>query len=191
MKALILILLVCIGLDDILADDSDITDLQAAQKATAALGASLKVELVEAMKAGGPLTAIEVCHLKATDISEAVTVETGMQVGRVSLKNRNPGNAPNDWQKAVLVDFEARKEAGEAPGSISWHENPSAENGGEFRYMKAIPTADVCLACHGEAVAQPVAEKIAALYPDDLATGYRSGDLRGAFVVTRRENSSR
>jgi hypothetical protein len=191
MKALILLMLAWLWLGDVGADDTDKTDLQAAEEATAALGASLKAELVQAMKAGGPLAAIEVCHLKAADISEVVTVETGMQVSRVSLKNRSPGNAPNDWQKAVLADFEARKQAGEAPGSINWHENPSAENGGEFRYMKAIPTAAVCLACHGEAVAQPVAEKIAALYPDDQATGYRSGELRGAFVVTRSENSSR
>ena len=51
--------------------------------------------------------------------------------------------------------------------------------------MKAIPTAPLCLQCHGEAIAPPVAEKITKLYPEDKATGFREGDIRGAFVVTK------
>jgi hypothetical protein len=191
MKTLILFFLVSLWPAGVRADSAEKTDLQEAEQATAALAASLRAELVKAMTAGGPLAAIEVCHLKAPEISSSVVVENGIHVGRVSLKNRNPDNAPSDWQQAVLLEFEARKQAGEAPGALSWQENPSAENGQEFRYMKAIPTADVCLHCHGEAVADPVAAKIAALYPEDRATGYRSGDIRGAFVVIRRTDASR
>jgi hypothetical protein len=51
--------------------------------------------------------------------------------------------------------------------------------------MKAIPTGAVCLACHGETIAPPIAAKINELYPQDQATGFREGDLRGAFVVTK------
>ena len=47
-------------------------------------------------------------------------------------------------------------------------------------------TGGLCLQCHGEAIAPPVAEKISALYPDDKATGFREGDIRGAFVVIRK-----
>jgi hypothetical protein len=32
---------------------------------------------------------------------------------------------------------------------------------------------------------QEVNERLAELYPEDTATGYAVGDLRGAFVVTR------
>ena len=51
--------------------------------------------------------------------------------------------------------------------------------------MKAIPTGGLCLQCHGTAIAPPVAEKLAELYPGDKATGFEQGDLRGAFVITR------
>ena len=51
--------------------------------------------------------------------------------------------------------------------------------------MKAIPTQPLCLACHGQEIAPPVAEKLAELYPGDKATGFEEGDLRGAFVVVR------
>jgi hypothetical protein len=56
--------------------------------------------------------------------------------------------------------------------------------------MKAIPTGGLCLQCHGKALAPPVAEKLAELYPGDKATGYEQGDLRGAFVITRQLNQA-
>ena len=46
---------------------------------------------------------------------------------------------------------------------------------------------DVCLKCHGDAesLAPEVSDRLAELYPDDRATGFAMGDLRGAFVVER------
>jgi hypothetical protein len=41
----------------------------------------------------------------------------------------------------------------------------------------------MCLACHGESLEPAVAAKLAAAYPKDQATGFRAGDLRGAFWV--------
>lgn len=52
--------------------------------------------------------------------------------------------------------------------------------------MKAIGTEEVCLTCHGAAIAPAVLEKIQALYPDDKATGFGLGDIRGAFSVSAR-----
>ena len=159
--------------------------LDQAKKATAAFAGALKSELVSAMQSGGPIEAIEVCNTRAMPIGEEVSLERGMVLTRVSLRNRNPGNAPNQWQAAVLESFEARKVAGDAPGALIWHEVAETENGKELRFMKAIPTGAICLQCHGETLAPPVAEQLAKLYPEDKATGYSEGDLRGAFVVTK------
>jgi hypothetical protein len=156
-----------------------------AKAAIAAFGTALKTELMAAMQSGGALNAIEVCSERAPAIAQSVSLEKGMHLSRVSLRNRNPGNAPNDWQAAVLRDFEARLEAGEAVESLSWKDVSDRGGQQEFRLMKAIPTAPLCLQCHGEAIAPPVAEKIAELYPEDKATGFREGDIRGAFVVTK------
>ena len=54
-----------------------------------------------------------------------------------------------------------------------------------FQYMSAIPTQKLCLGCHGKSIAPEVKAKLAELYPEDKATGFSEGDLRGAFVVTR------
>jgi hypothetical protein len=156
-----------------------------AKASVAAFASALKSELSAAMQAGGPLQAIEVCHAKAPAIAIEVSAQQGLKIGRVSERNRNPSNAPTPWQAAVLQDFESRKAAGEDPASLTWQEIAETDEGREFRFMKAIPTAPLCLACHGQTIAPPVAEKLAELYPDDRATGFSEGDLRGAFVVTR------
>ncbi len=161
------------------------TDREQAMAATAAFGKALKAELVAGMQSGGPIAAIGVCNTRAPAIAEAVSLEQGMQLSRVSLKNRNPGNAPNDWQKAVLMNFEERVEMGEDAGGLSWQETVETDQGKEYRFMKAIPTGGVCLACHGKSLAPEVEAKVAELYPDDKATGFSEGDLRGAFVVVK------
>ena len=164
---------------------SEPTDQAAAQAAIAAFGGALKAELTSAMQTGGPLNAIEVCHSRAPAIAEAVSLDRGMQLSRVSLRNRNPENEPNEWQAAVLQEFEARLASGESADALAWQEVAETDGRRQFRLMKAIPTAPLCLACHGETIAPPVAEKIAELYPADKATGFREGDIRGAFVVTK------
>jgi hypothetical protein len=156
-----------------------------ARAAIAAFAGALQAELTSAMQAGGPLNAIEVCNERAPAIAANVSVEKGMNLSRVSLRNRNPDNAPNDWQSAVLQEFETRQAAGEDLGGLVWQDVAESNGQREYRFMKAIPTAPLCLGCHGESLAPAVAEKITELYPDDKATGFREGDIRGAFVVTR------
>jgi cytochrome c553 len=51
--------------------------------------------------------------------------------------------------------------------------------------MKAIPTAAVCLNCHGTDVQPAVKKAISEYYPDDQAVGYSKGQIRGAFSFTK------
>ncbi len=58
---------------------------------------------------------------------------------------------------------------------------------GAFRCTKAIPTAaEPCLMCHGSGLDPALKAEIERLYPDDQATGFKAGELRGAFTVTIR-----
>ncbi|MFT6919058.1 MAG: hypothetical protein ACJA2G_001693 [Cognaticolwellia sp.] len=54
-----------------------------------------------------------------------------------------------------------------------------------LRYMKAIPTGGLCLACHGSKLADDVSSKVNELYPNDQATGFKLGDIRGAFTLQK------
>ncbi len=160
--------------------------IQEARSVIKAYGGTLKGELQKAMKKGGPVNALEVCHTRAPEIATAISAEKGMQIARVSLKNRNAvmGTA-NDWQTTVLQHFEERKAAGESPEQIAYAEVLSHNGQLEFRYMKAIATGKVCLKCHGTNIAPEVMSRLNELYPDDKAVGFSKGDLRGAFVVVK------
>ena len=158
---------------------------EAARAAAAEFGKRLIGELQKAMGTGGPVAAIEVCNLEAPEIGAQVSQEKGMTVRRTSLKLRQPANKPDDWELTQLQSFEQRKAAGENPATIEVGE--FVESGGKrtFRYMKAIPTAELCLTCHGSAIAPEVSARLKSLYPADAATGFKAGDLRGAFTITQ------
>jgi hypothetical protein len=145
----------------------------------------LKGELMTAMKADGPVKAIEVCNVAAPAIaSEAST--GGWTVKRTSLKLRNAKAAPDAWEKQTLEFFEAEKAKGADVSKLERAEIADAGGVPTFRYMKAIPTAaEPCLACHGGSIAEPVKAKLAQLYPQDQATGYQAGDIRGAFAISK------
>ena len=168
------------------ADEFDQQKATAESKATVmAFGSALKTELITSMKAGGPVKALAVCNLRAAPITAAMTKEKDAHVSRVSLKNRNPDNTPNDWQKAVLEEFEARAAAGEniAPmASVSVVETNGKK---QFRFLKAVPTEGACLACHGQQISPEVQARLDVLYPEDKATGYNIGEVRGAVVVVK------
>lgn len=161
-------------------------EIASAKAAIKELAEALQTELKSAMQTGGPVAAIAVCHTQAIPITQKTANEQGMLLSRVSLKNRNPSNLPNEWQTAVLEAFEQRKAAGQDIGSLAWSETVSIDGGEEFRFMKAIPTGAVCLNCHGTDISPDVSRVLTDLYPMDRATGFREGDIRGAFVATRK-----
>ena len=147
---------------------------------------TLKGELVTAMNAGGPVHAIGVCNTIAPQIAASKSEETGLNLARTSLKVRNPDNAPDAWETAVLEAFEARKAGGEPVDTIAKAEVVEGADGKrQFRFMKAIPTGEVCLKCHGAEISPEVAGRLDELYPEDRARGFALGDIRGAFTVTK------
>jgi hypothetical protein len=155
---------------------------------TKAFAVALKAELQSAMKAGGPINALQVCNTKAMGITAQVAKEKNAQLSRVSLKNRNPINVPNEWQKTVLEDFDARAAKGEDVQKMGFAEVVEKDGKKQLRFMKALPTGDLCLACHGSNLSPDLQAKLAELYPEDKATGYEKGQVRGAIVVLKDYN---
>jgi len=156
-----------------------------AKKITKAFGGELKGELKKAMKAGGPINALSICNTVANPIAEHVAKENNAIISRVSLKNRHPGNVPNDWQRAVLEDFNARAAKGEDVKKMAFSEVVEHNGKKRLRFMKASRTGGVCLKCHGTNIEADVQAKITELYPDDKATGYEKGQVRGAVVILK------
>ena len=145
----------------------------------------LKLELKAAMREGGPGNAIRVCKNKAPEIAADMSQKHNWRVARTSLKLRNPHNTPDTWEKKVLQEFEKRKAAGEEISALEHAEIVTTDGKKQFRYMKAIPTDKICLTCHGTEIEPEEAAALNELYPRDNATGFKEGDIRGAFTITQ------
>jgi hypothetical protein len=146
----------------------------------------LKGSLVSALKSGGPVEAIGTCSIESVEVANSHSERSGWTIGRTSLKLRNPKNAPDQWESDVLNRFESRLAHGEDAKNMEYSEVVAMNGKRVFRFMKAIPTAKKpCLACHGSKLKPAVAEALDGLYPEDKATGYKAGQIRGAFTLSR------
>ncbi|WP_298576966.1 DUF3365 domain-containing protein [uncultured Luteimonas sp.] len=164
------------------AGDADATRARAAAMA---FSTRLRERLQGAMQAGGPVAAIGVCHDDAPRIAADVMATHDVRLGRVAVpgRNRNPGHVAADWQRAPLDAF-ARAVADSAPaGEQVAVIRDGLPDGVALRMMRGIATEPGCLACHGSHLAPDVQAALAARYPDDAATGFSVGDLRGALWV--------
>lgn len=150
-----------------------------------ALGSALTATLKQGIQANGHAASVEICNTEAPILTKAASAEGGKTewtVSRSSLKIRNPSNAPQPWVEKVMQDFEKRKAAGEPAQKIAHTE----VRDGRFYLVKAIPTKPGCVVCHGEYVPEDVKAKLAELYPDDKATGFNVGDIRGVFIASKK-----
>lgn len=136
---------------------------------------NLKGALTEGMAEGGPAGAVEACRIKAPGIAAAASGKQ-VKLGRSALKLRNPQNAPAPWMKPILEKYAS------GPASSGSYE-VVALGGGRYGYAEPIYTGTMCTACHGEAIAPEVKAALAQSYPEDQATGFKPGQLRGIFWV--------
>lgn len=149
-------------------------------------GQTLTAVLKSAIESDGPVAAISVCHDAAPRIAADLGAKSGWTIRRTSLKARNPAAAPSSYERAVLEDFEARLAKGEDIATLASADMVEEGNGKVFHLMKAIPTGELCLTCHGDALKPEVKAKLDEVYPGDTATGFKVGDMRGAFSFSKR-----
>ena len=144
-------------------------------------GMKLKGHLQKAMKSGGPMAAIDVCHTQAPKIAKELSDKTGWDIHRTSLKPR--ATKPDAWETTIMQSFEQRHKDGDKFKSLFNQDIVEVNGKPAFRYMQAIETKKVCLVCHGENIAPAIVNKIKQSYPQDTATGFKLGDIRGAFSI--------
>lgn len=171
--------ILCIALSSCLAAAED-PRIAASQDYATRLGQELSMKLKTAMQESGPVSAIEVCQIEAPRIAAELS-STGepVRVGRTAVKVRNPNNAPDEQERRVLEQFALSLADGEKPPLSKFIIEPD----GSARYMQTIIMQPPCLACHGGSLPENVQTALAERYPEDQATGFEVGDLRGAFVI--------
>lgn len=171
-----------------LAEDIDALKRETREQALPVLPKVVKM-MQDTVADKGVAGAIPVCKDKAPALLKARAEELGWKMRRVSLKTRNPERGtPDAWETAQLTAFDVRAAAGEPVAQLEAGEIFTDASGHKtFRYMRAIPVGDVCLSCHGDPadIGADLKAELATSYPQDRATGYTKGQIRGALTVER------
>ena len=159
-----------------------------AQQVTKELVSKLGAALKQALSESGPEGAISVCRDTAPMLANSLSRRTGWKVTRVSLKARNPLiGQPDAWEQGVLHQFDEKAAGGKHSAKMVVAEIVSEPDGDYFRFMKALPAKPLCLTCHGneQSIPASVKTRLTREYPNDTATGYYAGQIRGAVSIKR------
>lgn len=172
------------------AADEDVRSryLEEARKAANLAVTTVRAELMREMERSGPIRSIIVCKYSVPEATSAISRQTGMRVSRVSLRPRNRAlGEPDPWEQQALLDFERRVAKGEKAEGLEAAEVVTEPAGRFFRYLKAVPVTQACLACHGPlaSMSEGVKAQLAAEYPHDRAVNYELGQIRGGISIKR------
>jgi len=145
---------------------------------------NLKKRLIFAINESGFDGAIEICSESAQEMPKLIEEKNpGIRIRRVSLKNRNPNNVPDEFERKMLNLMEAEKSVGEL--KLFYERDTTVDGRPAYRYIEPLLVGAMCLNCHGTKVElDPDAlVKIRELYPNDKAVYYGLGEIRGAVTV--------
>lgn len=146
-----------------------------AEAAMAALGAQLLPRLAKALGEGDEVSALKVCQVEAQELTEDVASKQQLQLGRTSFRIRNSKNAPRPWALPWVMQG-ATHEASKEPLRV-------IDLGNRVGVLKPIATQALCLKCHGnrEDFSSELKAALKQAYPEDLAVGFKEGEVRGYF----------
>lgn len=148
---------------------------------------SLKSILVKEMQTNGIVAAVSVCSDTAQILTNDYGVKKGIYIKRVSFKNRNQNNVPDEFETKALQYFEELKISGKLSETTEFIDIEELNGVKKVRYLKPIIVQAPCLGCHGtqENIGADVKNILNEKYPNDKATGYQMDDLRGAVSISK------
>lgn len=151
----------------------------------------LKSVLVNEMQNHGVIEAVYVCSDTALILTGQIGETKKLQIKRVSEKNRNPNNSPDEFEKSVLEKFKEFHSSKQIDETTEYAEYSEIDGMEVIRYMKPIIVQNECLSCHGsrEYIPDAVSSILTRLYPEDKARNYSIGDLRGAVSIIKKINN--
>lgn len=137
-----------------------------------ALFQKLSGRLMEAMGQGGAESAISICKSEAIELTQQIGDEYGLSIGRTGVRLRNSNNQAPSWAKPLTDEKLAE------PKFVTLSNGSSAA-------LLPIKLQPQCVMCHGpeDQIAPSIKNRLASLYPNDAATGFEVGELRGWFWI--------
>jgi hypothetical protein len=145
---------------------------------------TLRNSLLEAIRTRSLAGAIGFCNEKAPGITSIYT--DSVTIRRTALRFRSQTNKPDSLEMVVLMEMEAVLQS----GKVALPKIVRTQLPNEVHFFKPIIMQPMCLNCHGKPlkeINQLTMSSIQALYPDDRAVNFNTGDLRGVWHVVYKE----
>lgn len=151
------------------------------QKIAKATFQTLSSNLQNAIKEGGVEHALQFCNVEAIPLTDSLSSHHDVSIRRASHKPRNPYNTADSLETTAIKQYINKLEAGDDLQPITY------ANEDRITFHAPITITNVlCLNCHGQPnkdIAEEHLATIQELYPNDQATGFSMGDLRGVWTV--------
>lgn len=163
-----------------------------AEEAVHRLHAMMKSNVKPRMKKEGILSAAKFCADESYEKIKQLDKELGpdISIKRVSRLNRNPDSYPLESEEAIVKAFEFI----EMSDAYLPEEIVQMVDETTYKvYMPSTMSSRNCKKCHGQkSKMDPDVQKfLKKKYPQDKAIGFRSGQVRGAVVVTVKINDEK
>jgi len=124
---------------------------------------------------------VDFCHANAQKLTDSIGKAHHVEMRRTSHKLRNPKNEPTKYEMDVLNQYLEMINKNQRLEPIV-----RKEKDGYVHFYAPIKVKEKCLQCHGQPgteIKEVVLEKIKEKYPEDKATGFKVGDLRGIWDI--------
>ncbi|MFM1942137.1 MAG: hypothetical protein RI897_1119 [Verrucomicrobiota bacterium] len=165
-----------------LTEATRIAATQHGREIAAEVGKSLSSVLLAAIQEGGPTNAIPLCSVQAAPLTASLAMKHGVTIRRVSHRPRNAANRASDSETQIIQQYQEQKAAAQPLQPLL----QTAADGGLTFYAPIAIATNLCLNCHGipgDTLAPETGDALAKLYPQDQATGFKLGDLRGLWRI--------
>lgn len=140
----------------------------------------LASNLINAIEEQGAEHSLEFCNIRAIPLTDSMSTVLNAHIKRVTDQPRNPDNQANKVELAYMEEAKSKlKNTGEIQPILIQHD-------GKVTAYYPIIINQLCMQCHGKEsqdINKTTLAKINNLYPNDEATGYVVGELRGLWVV--------
>lgn len=124
---------------------------------------------------------VNFCHDNAKKLTDSLGKVNNVVIKRTSHKLRNDKNEPDADSKAVLDNYLKMQKTKQTL-------EPVVKKGtdGYVHFYAPIKLKAECLKCHGtpgQDVSEEIYKLIKEKYPNDTATGFKEGELRGIWDI--------
>jgi len=141
----------------------------------------LSSSLQKAIEEGGVEHALKFCSVRAVPITDSLATHYGIRIRRASHRPRNPDNRADSLEMVSIENYLTRIRNDEELKPFVYDKPDGAVIHAPIRI-----TGELCLNCHGRPgtdIAASDLEVIRRIYPEDEATGFTAGELRGIWSV--------